>query len=471
MERSDSTSRPAGTWKQGARVWWLALAVVAVAVVTLSATRRNEGVPWIERGLRPGLYNRGLPVSPAFEDYLDTYFTSDPRLRPPQPTYPIDPNPRAKNVILLLGDGMGLAHLQAAAMAAYGAGGRLTAQRMPIVGIVQTWSASSLVTDSGAAATALATGYKTYNGALGVNPLGQPVESFFNTAKRYGKRTGLVATVSLTHATPAAFVANANMRTMEAAVAPQLIERDVNVLLGGGLSFFLPASHPSGYSWRRDERDVLSEALDRGYQLTFAPEELQTLQGERVLGLFALTALPPAARGARPSIVEMTDKALERLSESPKGFCLMVEGSQIDWQSHLSDFEAMLWETLEFERAVDRCVAFAQADRETLVIVTADHETGGLALASRDNAGISAYWTAGQHTAISVPLYAYGPGCLQFAGTYENTDVAKKIATVLGLDDFPALQEETARWPAQSLGQPPTPPRETQDYEPAIGRD
>jgi alkaline phosphatase len=230
---------------------------------------------------------------------------------------------------------------------------------------------------------------------------------------------------------------------MEPEIAAQMIEHDVNVMFGGGLCVFIPQSHPSRLSYRRDERDLLQEAMQRGYRVTINPDELPIVSGERVLGLYGLMGMLPAD-SARPSLVEMTSKSLELLSHSTEGFCLMVEGSQIDWRCHVGDFEGALWETLEFDRAVECCLRFAEQNGETLVVVTADHETGGLGLCYQGSTGISGYWASGHHTAIHVPLFAYGPGCLQFTGVYENIDVPVKIATVLGLDDFPALRARQA---------------------------
>ena len=428
-----------------ARVVRFVLLLLGCALCATSAAKRNPAVLWLETGLRPALFNRGWPLSDYFQTYLKTHFPADPRQTAPRPPYPISTQPRAKNCILLIGDGMGLAHVCAAGLAAYGVGGRLAIQRMPIVGQIATFSSSSLITDSGAGATALSTGFRTYNGAVAIDPWGEPLESYFTTAKRHGKRTGVVVTSSLTHGTPAPFLANVRWRSMETEIAAQMIERDINVLLGAGLAYCIAESHPSGYSLRSDERNLLTEALQRGYNITIDADQLSPLRGDHVLGLFGLYAMPSADL-ARPSLAEMTAKAIELLSQGGEGFCLMVEGSQIDWQCHAGNFEGMLFEMLEFDRAVQCCLDFAARNGETLVVVTADHETGGLALVGRDNASISAYWASGYHTAIMVPLWACGPGCLQFTGVYENIDIPVKIAVALDLDDFPALQMRMATY-------------------------
>jgi len=448
MNDAEGTRRPAFPM---ARTIRLIALLLGCAIWATSAAKQNTAETWLENGQRPALFNRGAPFSEAFEIYLRTYFPPDPRTSPPRPPLPIVTSPRARNSILLIGDGMGLAHVCGAGLAAYGIGGRLAIQRMPIVGLVATYSSSSLLTDSGAAATALATGFRTYNGAVAVDADRRPLESYFLTAQRHGKRTGLVVTSSLTHGTPAPFVANVTWRYMEPEIAAQMIERNTNVLFGGGLGFFLPRSHPARLGMRYDERNLLVEAVQRGYQTIFSANDMPVLQGDHALGLFGLTAMSSADR-ARPALCEMTSKALELLSRGNEGFCLMIEGSQIDWRSHAGDFEGALWETLEFDRAVERCLQFAQRNGDTLVVVTADHETGGLGLSGRGVAGVSGYWSAGYHTAIMVPLFAYGPGCLPFAGVYENVDVPVKIATALELDDFPALR---ARLPAGRLEKGP----------------
>jgi len=439
----ERTTNPTGRLSRKGAVLRLGFIALACATLATPSSRRKATVPWIERGLRPALFDGTRPLSESFENYLATYFPPDPRLSAPRPPYPIVRETHAKNCIVMIGDGMGLAEACAASLAAYGVGGRLSFERMPIVGLVGTQSASSLVPDSGAAGTALASGVKTYNGAVNTDPAGRPVEPLFITAKRHGKRIGLVVTSSITHATPATFAANVPWRTMEDEIAVQLVERGINVLFGGGLSFFLPRSHPSGVSLRRDERNLLAEAIARDYEVCLDPDHLTSATGERVLGLFALGPMPSADK-ARPSLADMTRKALDLLSRGDEGFCLMVEGSQIDWRGHMNDFEGLLWETLEFDRAVACCLDFAARNGQTLVIVTADHETGGLGLSGKGNAGLSARWTTHYHTAIRVPLWAYGPGCLKFAGVYENTEVPKKIAEILDLADFPGLRPRAA---------------------------
>lgn len=420
----------------------LALAICFVALWPISDLSSVEGTVWLTPDFRPELYNRGRRLSRAFHQYLDTHFASDAATEP-RPTYPVVAEGKPRNLIFMIGDGMGLGHSDAAALAAYGVGGRLNMYRMPIVGLVATQSATSLGTDSAAAGTALTTGFRTFNGAIGISPDGQPLESFFRTAQRHGKRVGLAVRSSVTHATPASFFANVRSRYQEAEVASQLVARRINVLLGGGIGYFIPRSHPSGLSMRFDDRDVLVEAINSGYRITFEPDELTTVTGDLVMGLYGAFAMPSEdlspEKWPRPSLADMTDKAIDLLSKGNQGFCLLVEGSQIDWKAHASDFEGVLWETLEFDRAVARCLEFAEKDGNTLVLVTADHETGGLGLAIRGTSGLSAYWSTGAHTAIRVPLYAYGPGCLEFAGVYDNVDVAAKCATLLGLGDFPGL--------------------------------
>lgn len=188
--------------------------------------------------------------------------------------------------------------------------------------------------------------------------------------------TGLVATSTITHATPAAFAAHVKERRDEATIASQLLENRVNVLMGGGKRFFLPQSEAG--SKRQDERDLIAEAEKVGYSFVQTKEELKASAGDYLLGLFqlgALTTHPP-----EPSLAEITAKAIELLSRNEKGFFLMAEGSQIDWAGHANDPDETIRQTLLFDEAVKVALDFAVKDKHTLVIATADHETGGMGI-------------------------------------------------------------------------------------------
>jgi len=356
--------------------------------------------------------------------------------------YPLTNAKKVRNVILCIGDGMGLSQITLASMKAAGPGGRLCMERMPVTGLVRTYSASSRVTDSAAAGTALAAGIKTNNGMIGVAPNEQAYETILEAAKARGMATGLVATSTITHATPASFASHVKSRTTEAPIAEQLIANKVNVLFGGGRKYFLPKSDPN--SGRKDDRDLIAEARQAGYTYVTTERELRSIRGPHVLGLFqfdSLTTVPP-----EPTLASLTHKAIRVLrkgsgssSRTKGGFFLMVEGSQIDWACHGNDPKHAIRQTLLFDQAVQAAVDFAMRDGHTLVIVTADHETGGLTIleGSNGSAEPSVHWSTKGHTGTPVPIGAMGPGAAVFAGMQDNTDIPKKIARLLNITAFP----------------------------------
>ncbi len=346
-------------------------------------------------------------------------------------------NTGVRNVILLIGDGMSLAPMVASQIKALGADGSLNIQKMPITGLSRTNSLDKLVTDSAAAGTALATGYKTRNGMIAALPDGKIPETILEAAKRKGLRTGLVATSTMSHATPASFAAHQDSRGSEAEISADMLATRVNVLFGGGLKFFLPASVEG--SAREDERDLLREAREAGYTFLSNREEMLQADVDYALGLFQkgplLTNDP-----SEPSLAEMTQKAIDLL-RCKKGFFLMVEGSQIDWAGHENNFDYLARQTLLFDQAVGIALQFALQDHHTLVVVTADHDTGGLGINNGSLSGdtLELGWTTKSHTGVQVPVYAYGPGSEEFVGVRDNTEIPKVFARLLKIKDFPRL--------------------------------
>jgi len=360
---------------------------------------------------------------------------------------------RPRNVILLIGDGMGYNHVALARHRALGASGRLYMERLPVVGVVRTYSADSLITDSAAAATAMACGVKTDNGRIGTTPDGLAWQSLMQKARSKGFRTGLVATSTITHATPAGFAAHVDSRGQEADIAAQLLANRIDILFGGGRKYWLAA--PDGV--REDGQNLIDQARAVGYQIAYTAEQMAALKPAPALGLFAEDAMTTFA--PEPMLDAMTRTAIALLSAKPKDwfapaprFVVMIEGSQIDWAGHANDTDNAVRQTLLFDLAVKEAVAFARRDKKTLVIVTSDHETGGLLLKRDKNNRIAAEWHSKNHTAADVPLYAFGPGAVRFAGTLDNTDIAKRIAELLGFDHFPAPLKMTAA-PAHTAAQ------------------
>jgi len=353
--------------------------------------------------------------------------------RPPVDTaqLPLVKGGKAKNVILLIGDGMSLATIAAARIRATGTTGKLHMDRMPIAGFVRTSSADGLITDSAAASTAMATGSKTNNGMLAVTPDGRSLTTVLELCRDSKMATGLVATSSITHATPAGFGSHVPRRADEAEIARQLLQSRVNVLLGGGRAFFAPATQAG--SRRTDSVDLISQAKAAGYVFVENRSDLLKANQPFLLGLFSPEGMVSAA--GEPSLAEMAAQAIGILARDREGFFLMIEGSQIDWANHENDLERSIRETLSFDLAIQKALDFAVRDRRTLVIMTADHETGGMTIAGGklDGTGLTVGWANKGHNGGTVPLYAYGPGAERFSGFHENTDIARVIAEVLAL--------------------------------------
>lgn len=281
------------------------------------------------------------------------------------------PEGAPKNVILMIPDGFGIASQTAARMAL---GRRLTLDTF-MTGHTDTRSADNFVTDSAAAATALASGQRTYNGAVGLDEERRPLGTVLEAAKTRGLRTGLVTTTRITHATPAGFAAHVPARGMEAEIAEQMLAVGPDVMLGGGIEFFQPDGE------RTDGRDLIAEAREAGYALVYTADEMERASG-RVLGLFSESHMAyevDRAATEQPSLAAMTRKALALL-DGRSGFFVMIEGGRIDHAAHGNDPVAHLHDVIAYDEAVAEALAFAERDGETLVLSVADHETGGFSI-------------------------------------------------------------------------------------------
>lgn len=345
-------------------------------------------------------------------------------------------NPR--NVIMMIGDGMGPAQVTYAGLMLNEGGNLLRMESMPHSAFVKTQAANAVITDSAAAGTALASGFKTNNGMISSLPDGTPVETILERAMKLGKSTGLVTTTTITHATPASFGSHVNNRGDEADIAPQYIEKAIDVLMGGGRAFFIPKSLTG--SARKDERNLITEAAKGGYRICYRRDSMLSVGQGKLLGLFELGAMTTEA--PEPSLAEMTNKAISLLSSDEDGFFLMVEGGQIDWRCHANDAPGALKQMRDFDEAVGIALDFARKRKDTLVIVTADHETGGLTLVSPEKDSkdrIGAKFSTTDHTALNVPLFAEGPGSALFDGVIENTSVPRMIASLWKAKTFAQL--------------------------------
>ncbi|WP_318349416.1 alkaline phosphatase [Aquipluma nitroreducens] len=328
-----------------------------------------------------------------------------------------------KNIILMIGDGMGLAQVYSAMTAN---GGHLYLENFRNIGFSRTYSSDNYITDSAAGGTALATGVKTYNGAIGVDPDKKPVINIRELAEYKGLKTGIISTSSITHATPASFIAHVDSRGSYEDIALDFLKTNIDVFIGGGIKNF---------EERRDRRNLSQELKDKSYQVLYTIEDIQKVKSGKLAGLTAQEHNKPMPERGE-MLVPATQIAINILSQSKKGFFLMVEGSEIDFFGHRNSLPGVILETLDFDRAVGVALKFAAYNRETLVIVTADHETGGMSINNGNykTGEVSAIFTNGSHTGITVPIFAFGPGADLFTGFMENIDIAKKMMILLKVE-------------------------------------
>lgn len=329
---------------------------------------------------------------------------------------------RPKNIILLIGDGTGLNQITLSRMAISGVNSRLYIDQLPYSGISLTHSADNIITDSAAAATAWATGTKTKNKFISVTPNEKALTSLTEALFEKGFLSGVVATSSITHATPAAFYAHVNNRYKEKKIASQLQNSNINIAFGGGLNFF--------------DLSATNDQIKYIYDL----DELKNINtsSKRIIGLFDNDGIRRSPD--RPSQQLMTKKALDILAKRTaecSGFFLMTEGSQIDWASHDNDASRMITEFRDFDLSIKYAVEFINTRDDTLLIVTADHETGGLQILKEDNDLVHIQWGTGSHTGIPVGVFSYGPGAELFTGTMDNTEIHTKILEIIDFDSIP----------------------------------
>ncbi len=282
-----------------------------------------------------------------------------------------------KNVILMVGDGLGIGQID---MARYMAGDKdheLEMMKMPNVGLMMT-SSTEGVTDSAAAGTAMATGHKVYNGAVGMNKNGAELDSVLDFAEVRKKATGIISTNTVTDATPASFTASVEDRGMGAEIARQILNNDVEVVLGGGREDFM--EEEAG-------EDLIAKAKEMGYQYVSDKEQLKRVipMNGKVLGLFNESYMNyiqdrDEVGSKEPSLLEMTTKAIDVLSEDEDGFFLMAEGARIDHAAHAADVPGVVAETLDFDASVKYAVDWAEKHGDTMVVVVADHETLGFSV-------------------------------------------------------------------------------------------
>lgn len=440
-----------------------------------------------------------------------------------------------KYVFYFIGDGMGAAQRQIAEYYKQEITGdknaKLLINTLPVAGINTTYASDSLITDSAAAGTALATGYKTNNGVISQTPDGTHVKSLIEAAEEKGIATGIVSTTRLTHATPAVFASHNESRNNENEIAEDFLDSGVEFFAGGGNRNFVPQNWEWGKSKRKDDRNLLSEFNKKGYKIfesADSSEQFRNYQpkaGDKVIATLSSSHLPYEVDRMQtndtPSLAELTEKGIELLSMYENGFFMMVEAGRIDHACHANDAAGSIHDTLAFDRAVTKAYEFYQKHpEETLIVVVGDHETGGMGLGfaknyflkldeisdikasvddvltkkydgnreayfnyiaetfglddltekekaeitkamdiadSKEEYDVEVYgpsyygpvaiatthiiseraniqWTTYAHSATSIPMSATGKGAENFGGYKDNTEIAKAMATLLGLE-------------------------------------
>lgn len=330
---------------------------------------------------------------------------------------------RPINVILMIADGTGLSQISASQFYNVNTSNY---ERFNHIGLIKTSSSSDLITDSAAGATAFASGIKTYNGAIGVDNDTIAKPTILEQLDRKGYNTGVIATSTITHATPASFYAHVPYRKMEEEIAEALTLSGVDFFAGGGLKYF---------NARSDKKDLLSQLQTQGFEVetTFLNTDAFLSPDKKYAFLLANEGMPKMIDGRGPFLKNATQLGINHLSQNKHPFFMMIEGSQVDWGGHANEANYLIGEIIDFDDALGYVLDYAKRDGNTLVVVTADHETGGFTLASDDGNYnvIKPTFSTGGHSATMVPVFAYGPGAKNFAGIYENTEIYHKIKRIL----------------------------------------
>ncbi len=357
---------------------------------------------------------------------------------------------KPKNVIYLIGDGMGFGSVSTLLLSEEAQTGF---EMAPVIGLNETQSANNYVTDSPAGGTALATGTRTCNGFLGVDPDTVQLTSVLKKAQAMGKKTGIVVNTTLTEATPGAFYAGVPSRSMSYKIAEQFCNSNVDIAVGAGLSAFIN---------RPDSVDMTAVLIEKGYDVYLDWKSVLGTNSEKFVGILEMSDVhrrnkssnttAKAAEGdqvclaaklaadagnldttrfSEPTVYleKASVKAIEQLSKNaPEGFFLMIESAIIDGYGHNNDSDGMIEEMKEFNGLLKALVAYVNANPETLLVVTADHETGGTGVTYKSHAvnqpeGLQLSFSTKGHTGTVVPIFAYGAGAEKFAGVFKNYEI------------------------------------------------
>lgn len=333
----------------------------------------------------------------------------------------------AKNVILLIGDGMGVSQISAGL---YSNGNKLSLEQFKKIGFHKNYAYDNLVTDSAAGATAFSCGKKTYNGAIGVGPDTIAAYTILEEAEDRGYMTGMVTSSTIVHATPASFIAHNEYRKNYEEIAEDFLDTDIDLFIGGGNKYF---------SRREDERNITEELKQKGYYMSnYFDEDIENLDflAHKKIGYLTADKDPLSVEQGRTYLPFATKKALEFMDHhcaEDQGFFLMVEGAQIDWGGHANKGNYIVQEMIDFDKVIDAVLEYTKKNPETLVVVTADHETGGLAINKGSTFNkLDMKFTSDYHTADIIPVFSTGPMSDLFTGIYENSDIYAKMRAAMG---------------------------------------
>ena len=349
-------------------------------------------------------------------------------------------SPRPRNIVLVIGDGMGIGILSAASALLDSPGSVLAMTRTPHIGLMTTWATDNLAPDSASTATSMATGFKTSTGTIGLLADGRVATNLFEAAHDKGLATGAVTTSALADATPAGFTAHHESRDDYDEIFEQVIASGTEVLIGGDW-----ARKPKARRNRRYVELVANaekNADELGYTVIRNPDALATATSP-LLALFPVR--PESSLQHGPQLAHSARHAFRLLSDRPEGFLLLVECEVIDEAGHKNDISLAMKGMRELDEAVSVILELSENHGDTLVLVAADHDTGGLGLVKGDyeRGRADVRWAHDYHNSNLVPVFAFGPGAEAFSGVYDNTELAQKIARALDLQPLPRLAERS----------------------------
>ncbi|MGS2762164.1 alkaline phosphatase [Sinomicrobium sp. M5D2P9] len=328
------------------------------------------------------------------------------------PTYASDGKEiPVKNVILLIGDGNGLTQISSAIFAN---GGALTLTQLKNIGFLKTQSSDDFTTDSAAGGTALATGEKTYNRAIGMGVTGKPLRNITELLSDHGFISGIITTDRITGATPSAFYAHRKDRSEASGIAEDLLRSSLSMFIGAG-------------------KEDFGNEINRHFDVSSSLDGLRQNKADKTGVFLSEGSLPGIIEGRKNVLAKAVEDGLEFLSSKEKPFFLMAEGAKIDSYGHVNNTAGIISEGIDFDRAITEAVKFADKTGNTLVIITADHETSGFSIPQGNltEKMIEGDFTTNDHTGVMVPVFAYGPHSGEFRGVYENNEVFHKIVRIL----------------------------------------